>query len=218
MKNFRDFDDWIRLTIEILKNNDNANYIIKPHPVEKWYGGLRLKNIFPDNISENIKIADENLNSFNFSKIIDAAITPHGTIGVELTFQGKPVLCADRSFYTAYKFTINSKTRDHYVKNLQRKWWLDFDANKSWTRCCVFGAWMYGIPEWQKNFLLPDDSDKDENCLKIKSLFKNNQAAISKELYFIRQWYKSKDKAYHAFKLNNSEKIIDIISARKEKI
>lgn len=214
MKNFRDFDDWIRLTIKILKNNVDANFLIKPHPVEKWYGGLKLKNIFPDTIAKNIRIAEDNLNSYNFGKIIDAAITPHGTIGIELTYQGKPVLCADRSFYSDYEFTINSNTREDYIKKLQTKWWSNFEAKKFQTRCCVFAGWMYGIPDWQKNFLLPDDSNKDDNCQQIKLILQNNSITIEKELQLIRHWFKSEEKVYHPYKLKKSKKIIDIISAR----
>ena len=49
-------------------------------------------------------------------KIIDIAVTIHGTIGFELSYLGKPVLCSDKSSYTEFNFTINSKSRVDYVK------------------------------------------------------------------------------------------------------
>ena len=58
MTNYRDVFDWFVLTLNTIKKNKNAYWLIKPHPVEVWYGGLNSVNI-SKNETKHVKIYDK---------------------------------------------------------------------------------------------------------------------------------------------------------------
>ena len=182
--------------------------------MEVWYGGLRLSEYFKKNETKHVKIYDKKINNFDFLKIIDGAVTIHGTISFELSYLGKPVLCSDKSSYTDFNFTINSKSRVDYVKKIKSNWWDNFDEKKSYYKSCLTAGWVYGVPDWQKSLIFPDDVHKDDNCKSIIKILKNNPKEVNKEIIYIREWYKSSEKLYNVFKLKNSKKVVDLISSQ----
>ena len=45
MKNFINFYDWIKSTYDFVKDKYNINWVFKPHPLEDWYGGFKMKDV-----------------------------------------------------------------------------------------------------------------------------------------------------------------------------
>ena len=213
MKNFRDIYDWFNLTLTEIKKNNFAYWLIKPHPVENWYGGFKLVENFKNQETKNVKIFSEQINNLNFINLIDAAVTVHGTIGLELTNLQKPVLCSDKSSYYNFNFTINSNSRFDYANKLREKWWQNVKKLENKYKSNVFAGWMFGVPSWQKSLILPDDVNQDKNCKKLKTMYYKNQKSILKEISFISKWYMSGEKKYHVFKLKNSKSLVDLISS-----
>ncbi len=214
MTNFRDIYDWLKITLSEIKKNNSAYWLIKPHPVENWYGGFRLVENFKNQENYNVKIFSEKINNLDFINLIDAAITLHGTIGLELTTLGKPVLCSDKNSYYKFNFTINSKSRIDYIDKLKTEWWCNTNNKENIYKSNVFAGWWYGVPSWQKSLLLPDDANKDENCKELKSIYFDNQNAVQKEINLITKWCQSGEKKYHTFKLKNSKTLVDLITSK----
>ncbi len=214
MSNFRDIYDWFNLTLNEIKKNNFAYWLIKPHPVEKWYGGFTLADNFKNKETNNIKIFSEKVNNLDFINLIDAAITVHGTIALELTNLGKTVLSSDKSSYSNFNFTVNCDSRSNYVDRLKTKWWCVEKKKENIYKSNVFAGWWYGVPSWQKSLILPDDVNKDKNCKELKSIFFDNQSAVKKEINLIKKWYESGEKKYHIFKLDNSKTLVDIITSK----
>ena len=53
MKRFIDMFDWLKLTIKKASENQKVIWLLKPHPMEKWYGGIKLADILDSELSEN---------------------------------------------------------------------------------------------------------------------------------------------------------------------
>ncbi|MCR9137413.1 MAG: hypothetical protein NXI27_15565 [Alphaproteobacteria bacterium] len=118
MGNFVDFYDWMRFTLDQLRDIDDIDWLLKPHPTESWYGGFQLEDMIAD-LPDHIRIAPEKTDSLTAMTAADAVVTVHGTVGLEATAHGLPVIAGDRSFYTGWGLTHVAKSRDHYGELLR---------------------------------------------------------------------------------------------------
>ena len=69
----------------------------------------------------------------------------------------------------------------------------------------------YGIPAWQKSFILPDDSDRKLLREKVPFLIKYKSKIIKKEINLIKRWINSDSKVYHNFKIQNNKIFTNLI-------
>ena len=46
--------DWLEYTIEKASENKNVLWLLKPHPMENWFGGTKVADIFEGKLPENI--------------------------------------------------------------------------------------------------------------------------------------------------------------------
>ncbi len=113
MGNFVDFYDWMRFTLGQLPHIEDVDWILKPHPTESWYGGFRLQDMIAD-LPGHVRLAPAETDSLTAMTAADAVVTVHGTVGLEATAHGLPVIAADRSFYSAWGLTHLAKSRDDY--------------------------------------------------------------------------------------------------------
>ena len=207
MNNFRDFKDWIEFTILSAKNNKDVNWIFKQHPVDDWYGiinELSIENMLPSN-SKNISLADPKWNGKSLMEITDAAVTYHGTIGIELTSIGKPVLVADVGWYGNIGFVQVARSRNEYQKMLNSKWWVEMNMIDAQKLALEFAGWYFSLPDWQSNVVWPDDSQQSKIYDTADSFFNEYNKIYEKELELIYQWYKdSNSYFYHTFKIKDS--------------
>jgi hypothetical protein len=129
------FEEWMLDTIRTMEKIPDVNWLIKVHPAEIWWGdkdhGVQklIEKNFPS-LPENIKIIppDEKINPFNFYSVIDGGITSCGTVGLELSILGKPVILAGLPHYSGKGFTYDGTTPDiyrQYLRNAQTMHHLD---------------------------------------------------------------------------------------------
>ena len=215
MKNFRDFLDWTQLTLGAAKERTDVSWLIKPHPIDDWYGGIKLRDLIDPEIADHICIADDSWHGKDVMDAVDALITTHGTAGVEYSFAGKPVLCADQGWYSRHEFVTAAPSRDAYLALLGDSWWQDHDLARGADAAALFSGLFYGVPAWQEGLIMPDDLLQDEVCDVIAPLISGNTEAMETELATIRDWYDSGRAAYHPFKMLATETYGDIISSRR---
>ena len=94
LKEFRDFLDWIQLTLTCAQERPDINWVFKAHPCDNWYGkinGQRLQDLIKNENRENIILANEKWNGLELINSLDGIVTCHGTIGIEAVSQGVPV-------------------------------------------------------------------------------------------------------------------------------
>jgi len=118
MSNFTDFLDWMQLTLSHIVNNKNVVWVLKPHPTEQWYGGFQLSQVVPKGL-EHIITLPHDFDQATALAMCDAVVTVHGTAGIEAGIVGRPVLCADHSYYSDWPFVTTARSRAEYTELLQ---------------------------------------------------------------------------------------------------
>ena len=206
MSRFTDFLDWITETIKYAKKNKNVFWIIKPHPMEDWYGGLTLKEVLKIKLSNNIIILPNNYSGKSVIEKADALITFHGTSALEFASMGKPVMVADKGWYHEFDFVIYPKSKEEYLKNLTKEWYNSVDIESSTKNARLYTGLYFGIPYWQKNDVLPDDSDRKLLRAYLPRFTKENSKSIKKEVDCLKSWLNSGSIDYHSFKMQKSKK------------
>jgi len=118
MRNFTDFLDWMQITLGSIVNIKNVVWVLKPHPTEIWYGGFQLSQLVPQGLNHIITLP-HNFDQATALAMCDAVVTVHGTAGIEAGIVGRPVLCADRNYYSDWPFVTTARTRTEYEELLQ---------------------------------------------------------------------------------------------------
>lgn len=119
-------NDWTLQTIRRLIGNTEADWIIRIHPGELTDGSVLstgdiIKAEFPA-LPDHVKVlwADSDINSYGLYQLIDGGVTIFGTVGVELSAMGKPVVLAGQAHYGAKGFTIDAGSPADYCAILDR--------------------------------------------------------------------------------------------------
>jgi len=124
---FTDVYEWILCTIELFKEKQNLQLIIKIHPSEiRFMESKRtlldyIKNTYPT-LPENIKIitGDTTISPYSLFPFIDVGIVYVGTIGLEMAVNNIPVVVAGDAHYNRKGFTYDALTKEEYSKILNR--------------------------------------------------------------------------------------------------
>jgi len=118
MRNFTDFFDWMRRTMEEVRAIPELDWVLKPHPTENWYGGFRLQDMAGE-LPPHVRLAPQNADSLTALTAADIVVTAHGTVGLEAAAHGLPVIAADRSFYSDWGFVHQAVSQEHYIRLLR---------------------------------------------------------------------------------------------------
>lgn len=208
MREFCDFYDWITSILNVAKQNKKVNWLFKGHPCDQWYGGVTLEDVISLKSLDHIKLAGKEWQGLAMLKAVDAVITHHGTVGLEATSIGRPVMVAEKSWYDGWGFVKCPESRQDYLSLLGQEWWRGMDVKKNVELAQIFAGWYWGRPAWQNNFLLRDDSDQWEIYKTIPDLLANNKQAIDKEMETIRRWFESDYQHYHVYKMMQTSEYI----------
>lgn len=204
MTNFRDYQDWLEVTLDVALRRKDINWVFKAHPVDKRYGGITLMDLMSKYHADNIDIVPDSWSGVSLMQITSGVITMFGSIGIEYASKGKAVLLADRGLYHDVGIGIWSKTRNEYIKNLKRRWWEDIDTEKIRERAELFSGWYYCCPKWQDKFLLQDDSNQKDIYKGFSNFIKESEKSINIEISNIKAWFKSDERQYHVYKMRHT--------------
>jgi hypothetical protein len=118
---FNDVFNWIFTTIELFKNKSNFQLIVKIHPSEITV--MESKRTVLEYISDkfrtlpdNIKIIPSNtkISPYSLFPFIDIGLVYNGTIGLEMSIQGIPVIVSGNAHYGKKGFTYDISTKEEY--------------------------------------------------------------------------------------------------------
>ncbi len=120
---YKDYYTALKETIKIASEIKSVNWILKMHPEYKGFPGASGEELAYEFGCNNISVLDKNLSNSIVFKLADAIITVQGTIGIEASARGIPVIITGKAWYADIGFTINAYTKEKYkylLNNLYR--------------------------------------------------------------------------------------------------
>lgn len=201
---FRDFLDWIEQTLAVACTNDSVNWLFKAHPCDDWYAsikGTRLEDLVAAAGLPHIQLADKSWNGLDLIQTLDGIVTCHGTIGIEATALGTPVLVSYPGWYGHAGFVVNPGGRDGYLATLMTDWWKSIDAEACRAKAELFAGWMFCVPDWHGSYILQDDSRQDALYPDLPVFLEANASALEREVREILDWFDSGHCYFHVFKM-----------------
>lgn len=204
---FRDFLEWIEQTLAVANAHDSVNWLFKAHPCDDWYAGIRgtrLEDLVASASQPHIRLADKAWNGLDLIQTLDGIVTCHGTIGIEATALGIPVLVAHPGWYGHAGFVVNPASRDNYLAVLRTEWWKTLDKEAARQRAELFAGWIFCVPNWHGNYVMQDDSRQDAIYSELLTFIANNKSAMDREVQEIREWFESGHRYFHIFKMTSA--------------
>ena len=202
MTQFTDFHDWTRATVDAASKSSHANWLIKPHPLDEHFGGVRLDDVIGDmTLPDHVRICDRVWNNRSVLSCLDALVTYHGTVGIEFAAQGGPVLLPDRGKYERCGFARVAASREDYLELLKGLWWQDMDLDEARANAEFYAGFFFCAPSWQRSILQGDDNLKDANVPRIMSILRDGAPALKQEMELLASWFASDESHFHRYKM-----------------
>lgn len=118
---YRDYYDWIVDTMDQIKRIDSVNWYVKVHPSAFLYGESdRVKELIQVNKYNNIFFPPEDFSPASLREVADVIITCQGTVGIEASCQGIPIIVTGEPFYKGFGFDLSPKTKEEYYELLHK--------------------------------------------------------------------------------------------------
>lgn len=121
---FDDYEQWLVETVRAACANRELNWIVKLHP-DYVFDGDQPRDLAAltgalGALPSHVKVLAPNtdINTFSLFSLTDYCITVRGTIGIEMSCFGIPVLTAGKARYSGLGFTIDSATVPEYLARL----------------------------------------------------------------------------------------------------
>ena len=205
MTQFRDFLDWMQVTLAAACANQDASWLFRAHPCDQWYGGETLSDIMPKDAPSHVRLCPTGWHGAHVMAASDAVITVHGTAGIEAAMVGKPVMVADVGWYHNCGFAVWPKSAAEYAALLQSPWWAGVDLAPARTRAAIFAGIYFGAPSWQPPMVSGDDSEQAGLYPRLTAWLEQRPSALDRELSTIAGWVMSGERFYHTYKMRNAD-------------
>lgn len=217
MDAYTDFNDWLSYTLEIANKTTNVNWLFKPHPSEFYYGGPTLADMvarLPS--SPNVAVCPPDWNGRAVLDAVDAVTTLHGTVGMEATAIGRPVLVAGPGWYEHLGFVRKATSRDEFAAVLQTPWWQGMDVAGNRRRAEVFAGWYSSRPLDGRSFAYGEDHEGGSLWGAIDRLVETNSADLANEAADVRAWWLSGEPHYHTYRMRNAASFAPSLTVAKK--
>lgn len=117
---YQDYYKWLEETLICAGKITNVNWILKEHPAgERIYKEKSIcAKLLEEHKITNVYMCPSDFNTNSVSEVADVIVTCQGTIGIECSCQGIPVVICGRPFYSGFGFTIEPQSIEQYMKIL----------------------------------------------------------------------------------------------------
>lgn len=117
---YEDTYTWVEETMKFVRDKDNANWIIKVHPIAamKYGEGGVIEGLYEKYKSDNLFLFPDEYNSALVGQLADVVITIYGTVGCEYSCLGIPVVLAGKAVYSGFGYTVDAFTKEKYEQTL----------------------------------------------------------------------------------------------------
>ena len=118
---YQDYEEWVLRTVLALARNPHVNFLVKEHPSVELYGESGILDRMLEKIGWQGRLLPSNLHTGSVLSAADAVVTCGGTIGIEASSSGIPVVLAARPPYAGKGFTSEPSTAEEYEDLLARR-------------------------------------------------------------------------------------------------
>lgn len=182
---FPDVFDWIFTTIDYFIESD-MRLIIRTHPVEAIRGtnedvASSIRENY-NNLPENIILVDpeENINSYKLIDDLDVGIVYNSTVGLEMAYNGLPVIIGGDTHYRNLGFTYDPDSPEEYVRFLNKSNRLKSKENtKERARRYCYLLFI------QKHIEFPIHSDNGSVSVQLRPVLHDEIRPANKNFDFI---------------------------------
>lgn len=174
---YRDYEIWLKDTLQTIACNSNVIWILKAHPSEKHMSTNRyvkevVSEVYGDELPSHILFldADTDINTYSLIDFSDAVLTVRGTIGFESACKGKRVICAGYGPFARLGFSFEFGSQDEYRKCLLNLHAADIalsDEQISFARIGLYGYFIKKAPVSQV-MIRGDDIEKYADLTKAE--------------------------------------------------
>ena len=192
---FRDNLTGIKETLNIIKEIEHINWLVKPHPNDiknNVVTSAETEVVRLSKFYKNIKLFPKNFGNNPIPEIISAAVTMGGSVGYEYPSFGIPAIICTGTFYAGHGFNCEASTVDEYKKMLKNADKLG-PLNKEQILKAKIFIYIYSVLAKVYTPLVPSKGTKITNYEEI-SFF--NDLEILLENYELK-----KDDFYNNFKI-----------------
>jgi hypothetical protein len=117
---FQDYYLWLVETLACIVDIKTINWIIKSHPSAKLYGeDNAIAEMIRSCKSNHIFLLPSECSTSSIVNIADVILTVQGTVGIEFSCLGIPVVITGKAFYSGFGFTIEPTSKEEYFKCLR---------------------------------------------------------------------------------------------------
>ena len=186
MRNFTDFVDWFRSTLAIIGAIDDVVWLLKPHPMEVWYGGFKMADMIGA-LPDHVRVLPHETDSLTAMRCADAVVTVHGTVALEAVAEGVPVISADASYFDDWDFCHVAQSRDAYADLLRQVGRLPAPTprQRDEAAACAMGAFGASPPEVGA-LRVPCDSREARLYHEVSEMLMAEQTELDQEAAAIR--------------------------------
>jgi hypothetical protein len=201
MRNFTDFLDWISFTFDQIKDIHDVVWLLKAHPTEQWYGGFQLSEVAPQG-RDHIVMLPHDFDQATALAMCEVVVTAHGTAGIEAGIVGRPVICADRSYYSDWPFVNTARNRGEYARLLHSIRALPKATHSTLSAAAAcFAAALAQPNEIDQRIKLRCDSLTNELYADLVGELLTDNAGLVNEQRRMRQWLASESGSYAVYSL-----------------
>lgn len=111
---FQDYEEWLIRTVLALAKNKQVSFLVKEHPSAELYGEVGIVGQILDAVGLRRRLLGEDVHTLSVIANGGAIVTCGGTIGIEASVRGLPVVLAAKPPYAGKGFTVEPDSVAEY--------------------------------------------------------------------------------------------------------
>jgi hypothetical protein len=167
-KIFNDIYEWLSETLSIAARCPHIQWLVKPHPDQKFYDEETsgsplqvneketfLRLLSPYAGCSNISLCPPDISNTSLMSFSKAVVTDYGSAGYEFASQGVPIVISSRAPYAGLGFTIEPHTRQEYAEALTSLSTVE-PLNEKQREASLIYIYLFHCKSRCRTTLLPD--------------------------------------------------------------
>lgn len=201
---FSSYVHWIEYVLKKANKIKNINWILKPHPGEKYYGEkTTCDKIFNSLNLQNIKVWPEHMVNTEAEKYADYLISARSSSTLDYGTNGKKVICCFPSPFSSFPFVKFAKDEKQLFKVLNNLNKIKQPKKEDILDAQIFSMSLLGDYKLNKFPKFPYGADKENIYSYIDKFLSQNKKKLINEANLINKWVSSNHDRYNVFKILN---------------